>query len=594
MASSGNFATWNPLTIGSRASLADGNLTMKGTSVDLVGVTSTIGITSGKWYWEIYIARGYDTYMYAGINSGYEGGGFYSGYAHLNGMTPGAIRIRNNGTLSDSSSSDDPDRWGTITLNSTNVQTFDDGDILMFALDYDNKKLWIGKNGTFMNSGNPAGGSNQQASWDGDVPIIYPCAEPYYTNNNETANFGQDSSFSNNKTSGSANASDSNGFGDFYYTPPTDYLALTTANVPISNDIDPAQTDDNIPTKQFNTILYTGIGGTSANNVSGVGFSPDLIWIKNREQSANFSNCLVDSSRGRAGVLYSQRTDSEATSAVNRDISSINSDGFTIQDTSNIDGNQSGIGYVAWCWKCNSGTTTSDGSGDITVTRQTNDVAKFSILTYTGSGSSGNTIAHGLGVKPAMTIIKQRNSSNGWNVWHQGNNNGDYDSFGELNSNSAWYQNQGSNGPYTADPTSSLLTLSAYGQVNGSGNTYVAYVWADVEGMQKFGSYTASGNEDGPFIYLGFRPRLIFIKNADTGGRRWTVLDSARNTSNLVDSVINWDDAQAEYDSSARGVDFLSNGFKIKGNDTDTNQSGNTMLYGAWGDVPFKYGNTFG
>ena len=221
MASSGNFATWNPLTIGSRASLADGNLTIKASTIDLVGVTSTIGITSGKWYWEIYIARGYDTFMYAGISSGYEGGGFYAGYSDLNGMTPSAIRIRNNGTLHDSSAQDSPDRWGTITLNSTNVQTFDDTDILMFALDYDNKKLWIGKNGTFMNSGNPAGGSNQQASWTGDVPIIYPVAEPYYTNNNETANFGQDSSFAGKKTSGSANATDANGFGNFYYTPPS-------------------------------------------------------------------------------------------------------------------------------------------------------------------------------------------------------------------------------------------------------------------------------------------------------------------------------------------------------------------------------------
>ena len=107
MSNNTNFATWNELTMGSRASLADGNLTMKGTTVDLCGVTATMGITSGKWYWEIYIARGYDTFMYVGLSSGYEGGGFYSGYSELNGMVPGAIRLRNNGTLYDSSSSDD-------------------------------------------------------------------------------------------------------------------------------------------------------------------------------------------------------------------------------------------------------------------------------------------------------------------------------------------------------------------------------------------------------------------------------------------------------------------------------------------------------
>ena len=244
-----------------------------------------------------------------------------------------------------------------------------------------------------------------------------------------------------------------------------------------------------------------------------------------------------------------------------------------------------------WMWHCNSGTTTSDSSGDITVTRQTNDASKFSILTYTGSGSSGNTIAHGLGVKPAMTWIKQRNSSNGWNVWHQGYNSGDYDSFGELNSSGSWNANQGSNGPFTAAPGTDYLTLTAYGQVNGSSNTYVCYTWADVEGMQKFGNYAGNGNADGPFIYTGFRPRMLFLKSTDTSDD-WIVIDTLRSTFNVTNNGLAFNNNNAETTSN-RECDILSNGFKPKTSNTNLNKSGTNYIYGAWGDVPFKYNNTF-
>jgi hypothetical protein len=581
MASSGNFATWNPLTIGSRASLADGNLTMKGTSVDLVGVTSTIGITSGKWYWEIYIARGYDTYMYAGINSGYEGGGFYSGYAHLNGMTPSAIRIRNNGTLSDSSSSDDPDRWGTITLDSTNVQTFDDTDILMFALDYDNKKLWIGKNGTFMNSGNPAGGSNQQASWTGDVPIIYPAAEPYYTNNNETANFGQDSSFAGNKTSGSANATDANGFGNFYYTPPssgdTKFLALCSANLPISDDIDPAQTDDDFPSKQFNVVTYTGNGSTV--NVTGVGFQPDLVWIKMRSPHT-YNNMMFDSNRGVYKSINSDRTNLEYN--LTDALSSFDSDGFTYGNEPS--GNDSGDSFVAWCWRANGGTTSSNSDGSITTTLQ---VGKgFSIGTYTGTGSNA-TVGHGLGAVPDFTLFKRRDASGNWVATSQKNMaSNDHNLYLQLS-------NAESDGNYFQNTamTSSVISIGTHADINGSSNTYVMYNWINVEGFQKFGKYTGNGNADGAFIYTGFRPALIFLKRTDSSGS-WLVHDDARDTFNPVNEILLWNTNDVEFESGDR-VDFLSNGFKLRNSNTGMNGSGNTYIYGAWGSVPFKYNNSF-
>ena len=191
-----------------------------------------------------------------------------------------------------------------------------------------------------------------------------------------------------------------------------------------------------------------------------------------------------------------------------------------------------------------------------------------------------------------MTIIKQRNSSNGWNVWHQGYNSGDYDSFGELNSDGSWNANQGSNGPFSAAPGTDYLTLTAYGQVNGSSNTYVCYTWADVEGMQKFGNYTGNGSTDGPFIYTGFRPRMLFIKK--TSAASWYVLDTARGTYNPITTLLNWDTTSSESNiGSANNFDVLSNGLKIRTSGGGLNGSGGTFVYGAWADVPFKYNNTF-
>ena len=152
MASSGTFAVWNPYTFGSRSTLSSGNLKHTSGSADLSGGNTTMGITSGKWYWEVYNIDGGGGYWYVGLSSGYEGGGeYYQGYSYLNGMQGTAIRYRDNGTIADQSSSDDPDRWGTISISTTGLSTMDNGDIVMLALDYDNKKLWFGKNGTFFN-----------------------------------------------------------------------------------------------------------------------------------------------------------------------------------------------------------------------------------------------------------------------------------------------------------------------------------------------------------------------------------------------------------------------------------------------------------
>ena len=576
MSSNTNFATWNPLTKGSYTGLFNGNTTARSISnADLGGVTATIGITTGKWYWETYVNFSGTGYVYAGLSSGYEGGGSYSGASATNGMTPGAIRIRDTGALFDSSSSDDPDRWGTITLNSTGTASFTTGDIISFALDYDNKKLWISKNGTFFNSGNPAGGSNQQASWTGDVPIIYPCAEPYHTNNDFTINAGQDSSFAGQKTSGSAAATDGNGYGDFYYTPPTNFLSLNSANAPISDDIDPAETDDDIPQKQFNSILYTGTG--SSNAISGLGFQPDLVWLKQRGSGG--SNMLLDTNRGTNSRLSSNNTNDERTASSY--FTSFDSDGFTVTGNDAISNASSGT-FVGWCWKCAGGTTSTNNEGNHTCTLQANAKAGFSIMTLANyTSASGVTIGHGLGKAPSMYIHKSRASSGNWHIYHK--SLGATKAMFFTNAAAATAIGYWAN----TEPTADVLSLgnTFAGTFNG-----VVYAWAEIEGYSKFGTYEGNQNADGPFIYTGFRPKMVFVKNADTGSTEWSINDTARNTFNPTEKQLNWDNSNAEL--TGKDIDFLSNGFKIRKYTGGMNDSG-THIYGAWGDVPFKYNNTF-
>ena len=580
MASSGSFSTWNNLRYSSTSGItySEGNCKVETTS-GYPTCMNNFAPKSGKWYVEFYNHENNGYNVLGIVQQESIDNGDYGNWLPDGVTNKQFLYYSHNGNKS------------TSGVNTSYGSSWGSGNqIIGCALDLDNGKVWWSKNGVFQASGDPAAGTN--AAFDNlDTSDGFYMAFSDYNGGADGImgiNCGQDSTFGGATTAG-GNADD-NGFGDFKYAPPTGFLAMCTANLPIATALDPAETDDDFPSKQFGEVLYTG-NSTNGHAITGLGFQPDLVWIQRRSGGSSFGNGIIDSSRGVGVGLYPDRTDADT--SFTSDFQSFDSDGFTLKAGSSMNINNSGSPFVAHCWRANGGTTTSDSSGSITVTRQTNDVSKFSILTYTGNGSSGSTIAHGLGVKPAMTIIKQRNSTNGWNVWHQGNNNGDYDSFGELNSNAGWYQNQGSNGPYTADPTSSLLTLSAYGQVNGSGNTYVAYVWADVEGMQKFGFYEGNGNENGPYIYMGFRPRLVVIKAADST-QMWAVCDTARETANpLGEKILQWNTSDAEFDASGFNFDIVSNGIKIRKSDTNINSSGATFLYMAWGDVPFKYANSF-
>jgi len=579
MASSGNFDTLSNLdnpTYDSTTNVpSQGGL--KYTSSGNNQCTAQIPLTF-KSYCEVRIVSISNYGGALGFGVGSLNNVFYHGSVTFQtNYSSGYIYVQN-GALS-GGGSQDGNAGGTVSA----------GDIVMMAYDPATFKWWVGKNGTWNSSGDPANGNNpvytgsatQFSQGQGNNSDIVWGAYTSSANGLTCVfNFGQDSTFGDLETAG-GNA-DENGHGDFKYAPPTGFLANCAANMTISDDIDPAQTEDDIAQKQFGVVTYTGNG--SSNAITGLGFQPDLVWAKMRSSSQ--AGILIDSSRGQS-LLFSSLTNAEQTSN-GPFMTSYDSDGFTLS-SSGSNPNDNSQTYVAWCWRANGGTTSSNTNGTITSTVQANTKAGFSIVKFTGNGSNNATVGHGLDSAPDFIICKPYGSGTlSWHVFHRAMGTGEF----ILNNNSAFDTRTSS---FTESGTTATnFTLgSDASNMNYSGVDTIAYCWHGVEGYSKFGSYKGNGNSNGPYIRTGFRPRLIFIKNASTGGRRWTILDSARNTFNPVDSVINWDESQAEYDSSARGVDFLSNGFKIRGNDSDTNQSGNIITYGAWGDVPFKYNNTF-
>jgi len=391
------------------------------------------------------------------------------------------------------------------------------------------------------------------------------------------ANFGQDSSFGGDATA--QGNSDGNGHGDFYYAPPTGFLALCSANLPISDDIDPAQTDDDYPQKQFGIITYTG--NNTARSITGLGMAPDVVWVKARNQSA--SHQIYDSSRGGTKQLYPSSNGAEATYSYL--IQSFDSDGFSIGPLDN-DMNTSGKNYVAWCWRANGGTTSSNSSGDITSTVQANTKAGFSIVTYTGNGSSAQSIGHGLSSgAPELIFVKNRSAGDDWAAYHVSTGNA---AHLILNTDAAQTTSSAYWGTFT--PTTTLFKVGSDHKLNASGENYVAYLWHGVSGYSKFGSYVGNGNADGAFVYTGFRPRMIFVKLVASAGD-WWIQDTGRSTFNVASKYIAWNRSEAE--ATGIDVDFLSNGFKIRTSSGDFNKSNSQILYGAWGDVPFKYNNTF-
>ena len=567
MASSGNFCVWNVRSIGSGGSttLTEANLNavMTGADPRTVGTLGNPIDDSDGFYFETVATSIGDGALTLGIIND----------ERSNRLANEQIHSRSGSFMWRPYSSG---QFFVETSTNSSYGAFANGDVLGWYVK--NSKLYVRKN----NSDVVGDVVNVSGGIDISGNLFFPAVSRTVGGGTQTTAILRPDSDS------------------WSYTPPSGFKGLTSKDMHISSDIDPAQTDDDHPSKQFNAVTWTG-DGTNSRSIS-VGFQPDLIWFKSR--SSAFSHRLYDTSRGinsNGGKrLFSNSNAAETDQTSGQDISAVGSDGFTTGASDNIYTNDTNDGgnHVAWCWRMNGGTTATNNDGNVTTTVQANQAAGQSIVLWTGTGTNSRTLGHGLTKKPGFVIVKRRPNSQSWNTWSQYHNSGsEPGQYGALflESSNAFANGSGAlTYWYSAGMTDTTIGVGGASGNNNSGEAMLAYCFHDVDGYSKFHYWKGNGSTDGPFIYCGFRPRLVFWKCTDAT-ENWQVRDTARTPFNAASQGrLYWNSNAAEGSAStASPIEFLSNGFKIIGSNSEVNGSGNHYVWGAWGDVPFKYNNTF-
>jgi hypothetical protein len=530
----GNYATWNPLDKNSNGSLVNGNLDNSNGLQNNAGVRSTFALPeSNKWYAELRVNSNTSSTVALGF-------GFATSTADLAGSVDSANKYVIYGS-----------NTGSIFSNTSSITgslgAFSSGDILQIAYDGATGKAWLGKNNTWYNSsggttGDPGSGTNETFTLTGQMFLF-----SYYYNVSGSLNCGQ---------------------RPFEYTAPSGFKALVTTNLPTPTIEDGGE--------YFNTVLYTGTG--SSLGVTGVGFQPDLVWIKERSGAADHG--LYDVLRGVQNQLESNTTTAETAEATG--LTAFGSDGFTVGALAQLNTNTDT--YVAWNWKAN-GAGVSNTAGTITSTVSVNTTSGFSIVTYTGTGSAA-TVGHGLGVAPAMIIVKNRDAADAWQVYHAANTANPETDYLVLNTTAATADN--ANRWNDTLPTSTVFSIGDGVEVNTNTEDYVAYVFAQIAGYSAFGSYTGNGSANGPFVYTGFRPAYLVVKRTNSTGN-WLLHDSSRSPSNVSIAELYLSASESEY-TGANGmqVDFVANGFKLRSTVASNNASGGTYIYMAFAENPFS------
>jgi len=334
------------------------------------------------------------------------------------------------------------------------------------------------------------------------------------------------------------------------------------------------------PSAHFQVKLWTG-NATAGNTITLDGNSdmqPDWMWHKEPTDANGWHQ--MDSSRGPTYVLATQSTTAEY-DVLSSYISSFNSNGFTAgYGDSSI--NSAGVSQCSWMWHCNSGTTSSNTDGNTTTTVQANQDAGFSIVTYTGTGSGSQTMGHGLGVTPNIVLTKSRSAAYNWSV--SGNVGGLIYGTNRLTLNTTAALTADTNEVTAASSTT--FTGGGSINVNYNGVTYVAYCFAEKQGYSKFGKYTGNGNANGAFVYTGFKPAVILVKETNSV-TSWGIWDNERSPSNAADKLMLPNSADPQYTGSAYSLDILSNGFKMRTTDGAWNGSGDSYFYMAFAENPF-------
>ena len=346
-----------------------------------------------------------------------------------------------------------------------------------------------------------------------------------------------------------------------------------------------AYTTINKSTDYFNTKLYTGNGSPTSNSqtISGIGFQPDFVWTKNRDDT--WSNTLINAVSGGTKYLYSDTTDAEATNSTM--ITAFNSDGYIVGEHGDI--NRNTERNVSWNWLGANGTA-ANTDGSISSTVSANTTSGFSIVSWTGTGSA-STIGHGLNAVPKMYIVKNKSTgSTQWRVYHASLGATKFmclDATQAVGTASSIFNN--------TEPTSSVFSVGTDDAANKSGDSLIAYCFAEKTGYSKFGSYTGNGNADGPFVYTGFKPAFIMVKRTDSStGGSWIMYDTKRNPYNVSDIVLAANSASSEAGwGNVYDVDILSNGFKWRndGGSGYVNVSGASYIYMAFAEAPLVGSN---
>ena len=547
-----NWCTMNPIAVpaSNHPTFKKGQLRVEGPGSGIGKCGATFGLSSGKWYVEVKITHSGSNLMVGIININTN----YNNNEYLGSGSDFAIaadcinqRIRKEGSN-----------------NQTGLGGMQNGDILGFAIDMDNGSFQLYNNG-----------STKGSAVSFTVADYAPVTFAQTTGANSSIahwNYGQDSSFAGNETA--QGNTDGNGLGDFYYSPPSGFLAVCSANLPEPTILKGDQ--------YFDIATWTGTG--SSQNITGLNFQPDLVWVKKRNNSENHD--FQDSVRGATKRLSTNVSSAESTVAGS--ISSFNSDGFTVVDAGTT--NENGNTYVGWTWKAGTAFSNSAGSNSATIASSgsVNTTAGFSIVQYQGNATRDQLVYHALNAVPKWFLIKRRDGDN-WISYH-----------GEsVDSNPQQYyyefQNtdaiKGANTAFMWDdivPDSNNFGIYSDGAVNNNGSNIMAWLWSEVEGFSKFGHYIGNGNFHGQYINLGFRPALVIVKS-NASGEPWVMYDSKRNPNNAVTKRLRANESSAEDDASGRYKDFLANGFKARGTSGEQNSNGQRYIYMAWAETPFKY-----
>ena len=341
-----------------------------------------------------------------------------------------------------------------------------------------------------------------------------------------------------------------------------------------------AYTTINKPQDYFNTVIWEGTGSSGTKGITGLGHQPDFLWIKNRDASQEY--WLANSTRGTGKFLESNSNNQESSDGATG-LYSFDSDGFTLGTGSNRT-NQLNSSMVAWSWKINGGTTSSNSDGSITSTVQANTTSGISIVTWSGNDTAGDTVGHGLGKKPDVIFGKRLDGAVGdWSSYHNTSSLG-ATKYMRLNNGNTLadtdtYWND-------TEPTSSVFTLSTTDNLNASGDNFIAFCFTSIKGFSKFGEYTGNGNTDGTFVYTGFKPGLVIAKNIDDASTAWYIRDIKRSTYNPADQKLNLSDSGTEGNDGNNIIDIVSNGFKMRSSLGHSNASGKRYLYLAFAEAP--------